>query len=219
MTSPIQPKKDLLLKWFKKYHKWPGLIFALFILLFSVSGIIMNHRSLFSFVDVNRKWLPGNYEYNNWNMAAVKSAVKLPDDSLLVFGNVGIWKTDSSFSTFRDFNKGFPNGIDNRKIYSLLHTHNHRLIAGTLFGLFEYNNGWEKINIPVKAITITDDLAFVNENECIGCGLCVTGCAPEAIELVERKQFPAIPATIQDMAVQVLQEKGRLEAFMKVMQS
>ena len=72
---------------------------------------------------------------------------------------------------------------------------------------------------PVKAITITDDLAFVNENECIGCGLCVTGCAPEAIELVERKQFPAIPATIQDMAVQVLQEKGRLEAFMKVMQS
>ncbi len=150
MTSPIHLKKDRMLKWFKKYHKWPGLIFALFILLFSVSGIIMNHRSLFSFVDVNRKWLPGNYEYNNWNMAAVKSAVKLPDDSLLVFGNVGIWKTDSSFSTFRDFNKGFPNGIDNRKIYSLLHTHNHRLIAGTLFGLFEYNNGWEKINIPVK---------------------------------------------------------------------
>jgi hypothetical protein len=150
MTSSIQPKKDRLLKWFKKYHKWPGLIFALFILLFSVSGIIMNHRSIFSSVDVNRKWLPGNYEYNNWNMAAVKSAVKLPDDSLLVFGNIGIWKTDSSFSTFRDFNKGFPNGIDNRKIYSLLHTQSHRLLAGTLFGLYEYDNGWKKVNIPVN---------------------------------------------------------------------
>ena len=83
-------------------------------------------------------------------MAAVKSAVKLPDDSLLVFGNIGIWKTDSSFTTFRDFNDGFPKGIDNRKIYSLIYTRNHRLIAGTLFGLFEFHNGWKKINIPVK---------------------------------------------------------------------
>jgi electron transport complex protein RnfB len=72
---------------------------------------------------------------------------------------------------------------------------------------------------PVKAITITDDIAFVNEAECIGCGLCVTGCTVEAINLVERKQLPSIPATIQDMGVQILQEKGRLEAFMKVMQS
>lgn len=150
MTLSTQPKKDRLLKWFKKYHKWPGLIFALFILLFSVSGIIMNHRSLFSSFDVSRKWLPGNYAYNNWNMAAVKSALKLPDDSLVVYGNIGIWKTDSSFSSFRDFNKGFPNGIDNRKIYSLLHTHNNRLMAGTLFGLFEYDNRWNKVNIPVK---------------------------------------------------------------------
>jgi membrane protein implicated in regulation of membrane protease activity len=110
----------------------------------------MNHRGIFSSVDVNRKFLPGNYKYNNWNMAAVKSAVKLADDSLLVFGNIGIWKTDSSFTSFRDFNQGFPDGIDNRKIYSLIYTDNHRLIAGTLFGLFEYDNGWKKISIPVK---------------------------------------------------------------------
>lgn len=150
MTTRVRTKKDQLLKWFKKYHKWPGLIFALFILLFAVSGIIMNHRSIFSSVDVNRKLLPGNYKYTNWNMAAIKSAVKLPDDSLLVYGNIGIWKTDSNFTSFRDFNKGFPSGIDNRKIYTLLLTQNHRLLAGTLFGVFEYNNGWEKIRIPVK---------------------------------------------------------------------
>lgn len=150
MTSPIRTKKDRFLKWSKKYHKWPSLIFALFILLSSVSGIIMNHRGIFSSIDINRKWLPGSYKYNNWNMAAVKAAVTLSDDSLLVYGNIGIWKTDSSFKTFSDFNQGFPKGIDNRKIYSLLYTHNHRLIAGTLFGLYEYNNGWKKINIPVQ---------------------------------------------------------------------
>jgi hypothetical protein len=150
MGVPELKKKDRLLKWFRKYHKWPGLIFALFILLFSMSGIVLNHRDLFSSVDVNRKWLPGKYYYKNWNLAAVKSAVKLPDDSLLIFGNIGVWKTDSSFSRFRDFNNGFPKGIDNRKIYSLLTTRNQRILAGTLLGLYEYDAGWKKINLGVK---------------------------------------------------------------------
>ena len=76
----------------------------------------------------------------------------------------------------------------------------------------------EEERCPVKAITMNEDVAFVHQDECIGCGLCVTGCPVDAIELVERKQVPAVPATIQDMAVKVLQEKGRLDAFMKVMQ-
>jgi len=150
MDLPVLKKKDRLLKWFRKYHKWPGLIFALFILLFSFSGIVLNHRDIFSSIDVNRKWIPHNYHYYNWNLAAVKSAVRLPDDSLLLFGNIGVWKIDSSFRGFRNFNKGFPKGIDNRKIYSMLLTRNHRLLAGTLFGLYEYDDGWKKINIPVN---------------------------------------------------------------------
>lgn len=40
-------------------------------------------------------------------MAAVKSAERLPDDSLLVIGNIGIGKTDSCSISFKDFNEGF----------------------------------------------------------------------------------------------------------------
>ncbi len=72
---------------------------------------------------------------------------------------------------------------------------------------------------PMKAIQITDDIASVNAAECIGCGLCVSSCPAGAIKLVERKQLPSIPTTIKEMAANVLQEKGRLEAFLKVMQS
>jgi formate hydrogenlyase subunit 6/NADH:ubiquinone oxidoreductase subunit I len=70
---------------------------------------------------------------------------------------------------------------------------------------------------PMKAIEMKDDVAVVNLQECVGCGLCVTGCPVGAIELQEREQRPDVPATIQDMAVKVLQDKGRLEAFLKVM--
>jgi hypothetical protein len=47
----------------------------------------------------------------------------------------------------------------------------------------------------------------------------VTGCPTEAIELTERKQLPPIPASIKEMGAKVLQEKGRLDAFLKIMQS
>jgi len=72
---------------------------------------------------------------------------------------------------------------------------------------------------PMKAIEIKDNAAVVNPAECIGCGLCVSGCPTGAIELSERKQVPLVPATTEEMATKVLQEKGRLNAFMKVMQS
>lgn len=71
---------------------------------------------------------------------------------------------------------------------------------------------------PVKAIEIADGVASVLASECIGCGLCVTGCPTAAIALVERKQIPSTPATASEMGVKVLQEKGRLDAFLKIMQ-
>jgi len=71
---------------------------------------------------------------------------------------------------------------------------------------------------PVKAIEIQNDLAVVNGSECIGCGLCVTGCPMDAIELIERKSVPAIPSTMVEMAIKVVQEKGRFDNFMKIMQ-
>ena len=129
MSAPLLAKKDRSLIWFRKYHKWPSLIFTFFIFLFSISGVVLNHRGLFSSVDISRKYLPAIYRYNNWNLAALKSQINLNDDSLLVYGNIGIWKTNSSYKTFSDFNKGFPAGTDNRKIYSLLQTRNHRLLA------------------------------------------------------------------------------------------
>ncbi len=148
-----------MINFFKKYHKWISIIFALFIILFSVSGIILNHRELLSGVDVNRKLLPAQYAYKNWNNAAVKSTLKLSNDSILIYGNIGVWLTDSIQSQFTDFNNGFPKGIDNRKIDKLFITNKNDLLAGTLFGLYKYSfseKKWNKINLPVHEKRIVD---------------------------------------------------------------
>ncbi|NLI70385.1 MAG: 4Fe-4S binding protein [Firmicutes bacterium] len=71
---------------------------------------------------------------------------------------------------------------------------------------------------PMKAIKMVDQIAVVDTAECIGCGLCVTTCPTGAIVLAEREQAPSTPDTLGEMATAVLQEKGRLEAFLKIMQ-
>jgi hypothetical protein len=156
------------LKFFRKYHKWPGIIFTFFILLFAFSGIVLNHRELLSGIDINRKLLPGIYRYKNWNLASVKSGIKWDPDRVLLFGNIGIWETDSKFTRFTGLNAGFPTGIDNRKINTLYVDSTFKkgtlsglgelgglgnLYAGTLFGLYQFNSQtrqWSQVPLPVK---------------------------------------------------------------------
>jgi len=120
---------------FKKYHKWPGIFIALFAFFFAVSGILLNHRNLISSIDIPRKWMPPGYQYKNWNLAGVRSSLSVGDDSLLIYGNIGVWMATKGLTSFTDCNNGFPDGIDKRKIYSIV-KYRQSLIAGTHFGLF-----------------------------------------------------------------------------------
>ncbi len=151
--------KNKILKKLRKFHKWPGIVITLFVILFSVSGILMNHRSGISAIDIKRSLLPAEYSYQNWNKGAVKSVCLLGGDSALVYGNLGIWLSTDQFRTFQDWNGGFPSGIDNRKISKIIKTPDGKLFAGTYFGLFQYSrkqHGWKKIQVPGPEERITD---------------------------------------------------------------
>lgn len=158
--------KNKLLKLFRKFHKWPGIVITLFVILFSLSGIFMNHRELISSVDISRSWLPDEYSYQNWNKGAVKSVIQLGGDSALVYGNVGIWLSTDRNQTFQDWNAGFAKGSDNRKISKILKTPEGKLFAGSYFGLYEYSGAtkqWQKIPLPVSEDRITDIILKQNE--------------------------------------------------------
>jgi hypothetical protein len=157
-------KKNRLIKILKKHHKWPSLVLSLFIILFALSGIIMNHRSTFSSFDVNRNYLGKEYQYQNWNKAAVKSAVRLQGDTSLIYGNIGVWKTNDDFKTYSDFNQGFPKGIDNRKIEKMIQTPSGDVYAATLFGLYQLRGEtWKKQYLPVKEERIVDLMLIKEE--------------------------------------------------------
>ncbi|MBN1142935.1 MAG: PepSY domain-containing protein [Bacteroidales bacterium] len=124
---------------FKRLHKWPGLIIAFVLIYYAVTGILMNHRELISGIDLPREALPEGYHYRNWNNAALKGSLSLGTDSILLYGNMGIWLTDSTFSDFRPFHLGFPRGSDNIKIADIHRSANGHLYAASLFGLYAYS--------------------------------------------------------------------------------
>ena len=47
-------------------HKWGGLFFTLFLIIFALSGIVLNHRVALSEVDVPRSVLPPEYRMEHW---------------------------------------------------------------------------------------------------------------------------------------------------------
>ena len=51
----------------RKHHKWFGLVLGFFIVMFSLSGLVLNHPSVFSGVNVSRSVLPSDYLYDHWN--------------------------------------------------------------------------------------------------------------------------------------------------------
>lgn len=152
--------KKRVRSWFwRKYHKWLGITLALFLTLFALSGIVMNHRELFAPVDVPRNALPAVYRYHNWNLAVVRGTEPLGGDSVLLYGNIGIWLTQSSFRTFTDFTAGLPEGIDHRKTYTVLRSGDGSLYAATLFGLYRFEPGlqqWKPIALPGDEKEIMD---------------------------------------------------------------
>ncbi len=148
-----------MVKFFKKYHKWLSIVLTLFIVMFALSGIVLNHRNLFSNINVSRKLLPNTYQYKNWNNAAVKGALNYGKDSILIYGNIGVWLTDSLYQSFTDFNNGLPTGINHRKISKIFKHQDKTLFSGTLFGLRQYNDvvkKWENVALPLSHQRVVD---------------------------------------------------------------
>jgi len=123
-------------KLMKKLHKWPSLIVAIFIILWAISGVILNHRYTFSSFDVDRDLLPNEHRYKNWNNASVRGSVQIDSSTIWFFGNVGVWQYDAKNAGWIDKRSGFPSGADHHKVNCLIQSSNERLFCGTRFSFY-----------------------------------------------------------------------------------
>ena len=142
----------------KKYHKWVGLFFTFFILMFCFSGIILNHRHFFSGCDMSRNWMPDGYQYENWNNGVIKGTIKLSNNKVLCYGNTGVWQTDSCFSVFTSLNEGLTEGIDNRKISNITELPDGSIWCAGLYDIYRLSNEglWIKQNVTDGTERIAD---------------------------------------------------------------
>lgn len=170
----------------KKYHRWFGLVLSVFMLVFCVSGIILNHREAFSGCEVSRKWLPASYHIKNFNNGVMKGTVvknqktasdsteqsltveKNPSvhanssespDSVLVYGCAGVFLTDSRLSTWQDFNRGLPASIDERNVRHIVKAKDGSLWCAALRDVYRYDENshrWKKVELPGNEERIMD---------------------------------------------------------------
>lgn len=80
-------------------------------------------------------------------------------DSLLVFGQSGIWMSDPDLRNFTDFNAGIDKGIDNWKISNVVRTQDGNLWCAGLFSAYRYNPAkaqWETVELPKNDERISD---------------------------------------------------------------
>lgn len=148
--------KKSYISW-KIFHRWVGLIIAVFILLFCVSGIILNHRNAFADTNVSRKLLPSSYKIKDYNNGIIRGTTKIGKDSLLAYGGGGIWLTDPNLNNILDFNSGIPIGADQRTIKNVVLNSEGDIWCGSQFGIYRYTpNGWELVVLPNNSERISD---------------------------------------------------------------
>ncbi len=142
-------------KTWHKHHKWLGLLLGPFVILFCISGIVLNHRRQWASTDISRAWLPADYRYDNYNNGLARGSIGLPDSTSLIYGNAGIFRIDGDRAI--DFNAGFPEGVDFRNIRRVAMSADSTLYAAARFGLYRLdgNGCWQTEDIPLSE-QITD---------------------------------------------------------------
>lgn len=145
LSNAPQRRRNRRLRWI---HKWGGLFFTFFLIVFALSGIVLNHRASLSEVDVPRSVLPPEYRMQHWNLGAVKGTLRVSSDSILLYGENGLWRTDSDRTCFSRFERGMRPGADNRLVANVVRTRSGQLFAVTTFDAYKWNHSaqsWERI--------------------------------------------------------------------------
>jgi hypothetical protein len=128
-----------------------------FLIVFCVSGILLNHRHAISGIDVSRGMLPSRYEIKQWNSGLLRGTCRMDDGRVAVYGSAGVFLTDTVASSFVSMNEGLPQGADMRQIrgmagvsYGAGQKSSHEFFAVSQYGLYRTDgrHRWHHVALP-----------------------------------------------------------------------
>lgn len=135
------------------WHRWLGIALTLPILIFAISGVILNHRQAVADIDVPRSLLPSAYRYEGWNLGAVKGSLLRAPDSVLLYGSQGIWLTDTTGRSVTSLSRGLGKSAERRTMVAMTRTASGDVFAASHLDLYRLNaegNAWQAVDSPVK---------------------------------------------------------------------
>lgn len=147
--------KKIKISW-KGYHRWVGLVLSVCLLVFCVSGVLLNHREALSGCDVSRWWLPADYHIKDYNNGIIRGTLAAKQ-GVVAYGCAGVFLTDNGFSAFKDYNDGLPAGADRRNIRRVITDPDGVLWCAANYGIYRHDgHKWREVNLPRGGERMTD---------------------------------------------------------------
>ena len=104
-------------------HKTIGLTLMLYLIMMSITGILLNHPGAIRGISLPLSWLPSNYLYQNWNRGLINDAVLSANGNrLLLAGKEGVWLADPvpEGIRFEALDAGYPTAAYKKNTSSVI---------------------------------------------------------------------------------------------------
>ena len=104
-------------------HKTIGLTLMLYLIMMSMTGILLNHPGAIQGISLPLSWLPSNYLYQNWNRGLINDAVLSANGNrLLLAGKEGVWlaHNETDGINFEALDGGYPTAAYNKNTSSVI---------------------------------------------------------------------------------------------------
>jgi hypothetical protein len=151
----------IIFKHSRRLHKVIGLIVVLYLIMMSVTGILLNHPSVIRSISLPLSCMPSNYRYRNWNRGLINDAVlSIDGNRILLAGKEGIWlaHNEPNGVRYEALDAGYPTAAYNKNTSSVIDIPDVEgrrwLVAAArsdVFILSPYSRRWQSMAFPRKA--------------------------------------------------------------------
>ncbi len=133
----------------RHWHRWVGLPSCLLMLLFTVSGLLLQHDDALEGLGVGRGLLPASYRLEHWNNGLMRGTVRA-GDNVYAYGAAGVFKAAAELQEYTQAMDGLPAAADVRDMAA---TADGRLFCATGENAYTLQPGggtWAALPLPKK---------------------------------------------------------------------